>query len=276
MNSKKFYLIAVISLIYLLQPGFTHSPSTWAYTQSSAGDCVSPETDFKDYESRRSPDYPGVSSDGRITYSYARHGIQLGLIAYYRVYAEWPKSWQQVVEAGLFQVPLVGYFCEPINPDDPSLDFVGDLYYDSTLREDNSVRVMCLAYREGSIVDQIVVEPPVIFTDMFTAMDAIADYGLSCYLEYPNWLKFFAIRTSIINNLDNYRMLNDEFPEDIIDFLDSELGPIDANSINPLTGDYFYFDGRPLNFFYERVDEKNYRLWYADECGELIKPAFYP
>jgi hypothetical protein len=48
---------------------------------------------------------------------------------YYKTHGEWPGSWAEVVASGIVTVQLRSVHGKLINPDDGSLDFVGDLQY---------------------------------------------------------------------------------------------------------------------------------------------------
>ena len=182
-----------------------------------------------------------------------------------------------MVEEGLFQVPLVGYQGETIDPDDPSLDFFGDLYYFSDSAGQPKARVIQLLDIDGMVVEFTEVEPGPAYVEIFSALSArFADADFDKYLNDPSWLEFLAIRGMLHVGLSTYHEVNGAYPAAIEDFLKSGLGPIDQESINPLTGDVFSFDGSEFGFYYEFVDRDNRSFYHVEEDGKPPTYTFMP
>jgi hypothetical protein len=72
---------------------------------------------------------------------------------------------------------------------------------------------------------------------------------LTSFIPKRDWLRLFAICGLLEDTLRQYTMANGEQPASIDEFLGSGFAPIDRNSINPVTGERFAFDGAPRDLF---------------------------
>jgi len=214
-----------------------------------------------------SQDYPGICIDGKII-DVALHDVQIGLIVFYRVYGRWPASWHEAVSAGLFQCELPAFNGGSINPDDSSLDFVGDIFYDPNVDANKRVRLHRLASIEGYVVRQIVEDVPSTYSELYPSVDR--EFGVEYYslmLAEDNLLRLQAIGSFVRQNIHLYKEVHGSFPSSFTEFLHSGLGPISDLSINPVTGSQFFGDGREFDFYYEQVMPDSYVLIVTGDSG---------
>ena len=197
-----------------------------------------------------SADYPGMSSDGSVR-DVALWGVQAGVQAYYRVYGRWPANWQEVRGAGLFDVDLVGFEMQTIFPDAGRFDFASDLYYDSNPNSDGKAQIYQLAIRGGTGAQartRAIEFPSGTLGDSLRWIaNERGDNGPLQYAEDEGWLKRLALSAILEMSVYQYRSIKGAFPTPQ-EFLDSGLGPIGSNSINPYTGKPYRLDGSPFDF----------------------------
>jgi len=204
-------------------------------------------------------DYPGRGPGGNIIIDVAHHYTQRGLIYYYKLHGDWPQSWQQVRDEQLFQVDLVAYGGDLIDPDDSSVGFFGQVYYDSYSSHNSSngkAHLREQLIHNGPIIKLVHVEPPVTYADLFAKMDqAFGEEQFTPLLNEPGQMRFFALLGMIQGGIGLYDRIYGHPPYTWQDYLDSGLAPIDENSVNPLTGGHIYADGRANNFIYKYIED---------------------
>jgi hypothetical protein len=223
-------------------------------------------------------DYPGRFSDGSGSVNVASQMVQSGLQGYYRVFGVWPDSWQAVINAGLFQTQLVGYQLEAIDPDDPELTFYGDLYYDSTTKNDEKVRLFELMELSGPSIESILVAPSPPYSILLDTIwrDSGGVLERDKYLGDVRWLKFLSIRAGLNSSIGIFRMTHRRYPADLDELFDSGVSLVDRASINPLTGEEFQFDGSEFDYYYELIDEERFEFYHTEESGRRATTEFAP
>jgi hypothetical protein len=220
-------------------------------------------------------EYPGIASDGSKIVDVSVGMVQLGIQYYFKVYGEWPDNWGEVVEKGLCQVPLVGYRMELINPDDGSFDFNGDVVYDSTEQADGSVIVSEVIDIDGYVVKNIPVTPPVDYSELLPVLlEFEGSRNLSAQFADENWLRQFAATGMIRERVLLYIDLEGGVPCSLNDLIVHGLSPYDYDSVNPLTGREYSFDGRALDIYYDPIDLDSFEVLPVDGNGKLPEVRF--
>lgn len=204
-------------------------------------------------------DYSGRVHDGNGFYEYSLHWLKAGLYSYYSLYGKWPDKWADVVDTGLFQTSLINAESQPVDPDDPSLDFFGDLFYTPPQPGENQARISVMRNIRGIVTKYYVLDPPATIQQTYTWMlgnsPAQAQSEMSSYyssrLMNASWLKQVALATMLMKGLDLYRIVHGHCPYTWDEYLASGLAPITAASINPVTGQHFKGDGSPNDYIYD-------------------------
>lgn len=199
--------------------------------------------------------YPGRSTfDGRIL-DLPFSSAQFGLHAFQQVFGRWPQTWSEVVEAGLWQARLYGPQFETIDPDDREIDFGGDVVYEH----------LATGPKLHTMRRTLQTIPLYKVRSFKESYQRIVDAGLggspadAALLEDESRLKLLAIVGACKSTLDNYTRLHRYPPATFDAFLRSGFGPISADSINPVTGQRFYGDGRANDVSY-RVNGEAFEI----------------
>jgi hypothetical protein len=216
-------------------------------------------------------DYPGIGHDGGIHYVALRQ-VQDAVLSYYKVFARWPDNWQAVRDAGIFQVTLRGFDMSELDPDEQAITGTGDVYYEFN-RNANRATVYAGLISGGTFtIKSFQLMPPDSYLSTFQQFDKLgAEAGYegptlsSLYAQREDKLRQFAILSQMEVSLRNFRDVRGDYPHTIAQFLNSGLGPIDGNSINPVTGQKFRFDGSADDVFYRYVSEKIYHFKHLDD-----------
>ena len=242
---------------------------------SSAGLCSRAFADEGD-GSPRSPyydlNYLGNSPSGGMHVDLAYTKVQLGAIYYYRIYGVWPAKWSEVVSAGLVQVPLLGWKMEVIDPDDGEPAFNSDISYIPSADQAKPPQIAELLTRDEPQVRYTTLGVPHTYSQSLGAVSKhfdVSEYE-DC-LSNDKCLRMFAILGIVKSTLETYRELHGSYPSNWSEFLASGIGPIDEGSINPMTGERFYGDGRANDILYERLAPDSFRLIHVKANGEKPK-----
>jgi len=174
-----------------------------------------------------------------------------GIQAYYKVYSQWPANWQAVRDTGLVQVLLHGPNGQVIDPDDSALDFPGDIRYLGS-HEGKPPSLVKLCDFDGMYTRTIRIAAPVTYLELIQAAppEVVELYGPAA--QDVNRRIQWGIAGILEDSLMYYYIAHDRHvPPSFDDLLASGLTPIDATSINPLTGTRFFGDGRPNDFWFE-------------------------
>jgi hypothetical protein len=264
----KFFSLFSLQLIILC----------WLDTQPANAGCSAISTPCSSAAmeiNRFCEDYPGWNPDRGIAVDVARHQLQLGMQYYYMVYGYWPASWQDVVRAKLIQVPLVGFQGQIIDPDDQSLDFEGDCYYDVSTATSQQVQLLQLLDISGMYIDHIVIPHFTTYEELFMDLE---NYKLPpaeiAVMRQLNFKQYFAIIGISRSGLDLYYRVYGHYPSTWMDFLNSGLAPINRESINPMTGNPFYGDGRAGDLYYEYLSPDAFKLFHVNLDGSYPEVRF--
>jgi hypothetical protein len=216
------------------------------------------------------PDYPGNGPGGSHFY-IGMQSVKLGLFYFHKVYERWPSSWQEVRDSGIFQAEIPGFDLMPLNPDNSEITDYGQVYYSPPSNPESNPVVMTAEYLNGF---HIRVEPANGY--MKTYAVSFRDYDehnadkpgreaiYSSYLNDENLLKLFAILGIMTQNIGLFQNVNGHLPVDMQEFMASGFSPVDANSINPVTGQPFRFDGSVGDASYEILENGQFRLRHVE------------
>jgi hypothetical protein len=215
------------------------------------------------------PDYPGRDAISRKLWDVTGRSVRLGVTSYHAVFERWPATWQEVVDSGLWQSPVVGIGMEDVDPDDVSLDFYSDLYYEAPVVSGKAGRIHQLEGIDGLKIShhEIWIGEPL--PKMLRNFEKSIGLDADKYLSDVRWLKFIALRNATRSSIGIFKSIHGRYPRDGNEFLRSGLGPIDFNSVNPLTGGAFYLDGRELDFHYKLSDDgSSFEFYHVEEVGK--------
>lgn len=195
-------------------------------------------------------DYYGWQDNHDGFLNVAQSQVQIGIQMYSRVYGRLPTSWAEVTGAGLWQVPLVGFNLELINPDDGRLDFAGDVAYQPFT---NPPTIACLVLDgyNKPVPQSIEVGPTQSFKDYFDWVKTVyPDAPTDKILSDPKKLQQFAIIRGLKLTISTYRDIHGDYPKSYSELVSSGLGPISWTTINPVTDSHFKGDGSPGDLLY--------------------------
>ncbi|MEZ5337365.1 MAG: hypothetical protein R3F46_03795 [bacterium] len=218
------------------------------------------------------PDYPGVDANGGV-YNLAVEEIQLSVAAFQEVFGRMPDSWLEVRQSGVFDRPVIGFQMQEIDPDDGRIDFPGDVYLDTnTLSESGGV---LLFYHNSPKEGTDIVRMKLDFVDSFAEQfdqikDSVelsdADLQLleSWYGNEPQLIQFGQLHV-LFNDLMMYKNIHGRYPMAITDLIEAGLGPCTVNTINPVTGSRYLFDGSEGDVSYTTFDNgQGFQLVHVD------------
>jgi hypothetical protein len=198
---------------------------------------------------------PAVDGDETMDILFAQSHIVSGAVYYYKVYGQWPLTWNEVVSAGLCQTELLTPAGLPVNPDDGSLDFQYDCTYKCDARQSNPAVAVSLDFKNGGTHSAEIPAPrSYAFTLSFIEPGSPGYEFVESYRSDPERLKQWAIVGMIWLGLRQYRDLHGDYPHDLQEFLQSGIGTVDAASINPVTNEVIKGDGSANDIVYEYVD----------------------
>lgn len=193
--------------------------------------------------------------------------VQEGVYAYQYAYGTWPSSWSEVVDAGICQVSLTSPQGFPVDPDDGSLDFMWDVSYIPAADY----------YSTPTTVTIMDINGPYTSTDPFESNDSleqmVADMSPELAENYmglidnPDWRTLAAIRRYCNNMIiEHYHLKGWPIWDE---FYGSMWCPIDARSVNPLTGGGLKIDGSPDNLVVTIANKEGMpSLQLTDHNGE--------
>jgi len=222
------------------------------------------------------PDYPGLSQTESGSYNAIDTGqlsVKMGVMQYYRVNGEVPENWQSVEDSHIWQRPILGFSGEVIDPDDQQLDFLGDIYFDSSSITENEVILHELEANQGTVVSRHKAGGNITYLEQFEIFDnnPAGSYpaGFTMSGTYGNdqaKLHQFATLGCLKQCIELYNSINGEYPATIDALIDWGVTPVDRSSINPVTGQAYRFDGSEGDVEYARLDD-GFRLRHVDEFG---------
>lgn len=225
-----------------------------------------------------SGDYPGIYKAMEVptVMDIGQSNVKTGVYYFFKVYQRLPESWQEVSESGIWQTPIRGFQMELINPDDPHLDFLGDLFLDAGSSDGTSMLLHELEYRGGNQVIKEPVGGDFTYERQFRIYEGspavvLADgSSMLDYLDDEDQLKQFAIIGCLGVNLSSYMAIHGDFPETLDQLFEAGLSNVNRNSLNPVTGERFKFDGSIGDIEYEYLGQGKMMLRHVDANGVAI------
>ncbi|MCB1218107.1 hypothetical protein KDL44_11985 [bacterium] len=187
-------------------------------------------------------DYPG-NGNGVIV-NVAQAMVSKASSRYYRVYGRFPSSWSELLDSGILDVELRGYQLQPMDPDDGSLDYPSDVYF-----ENNKGQAFC--HWLNPLTEQphrIRLQFPSTYGKDLAEMSEVlqlpaeVDVLLRNYASDEQQLLQFAQLGLIRDFLGIYRDLHGNWPASMEQFMDSGLSPVGPGTLNPLTGQPYRYD----------------------------------
>jgi hypothetical protein len=221
-------------------------------------------------EGTYSENYPGLRSRGGVA-NVADSQVRNAIDAFQLVYGRNPGSWAEVVDSGLFDNELRGFQMEAIDPDDASIDFVSDLYIDAGTQLDHDGNILLLDYWNRNTVD---VGGPVIekgvsyksrIADTLTYAGDQSELIETWLKNEPQLIQFGHVH-QLLAALTVYQWVNGKYPKTLTELIETGVGPLNAGSINPMTGQPYKFDGSRGDLLYQLTDENclGYSLSHVD------------
>lgn len=203
--------------------------------------------------------------------------VQMGVQAFHKAHNHWPATWEQVIQDGLWQTGIPTQSGEAIDPDDPSVDFLDDVYYaaDQVSGSSGNVSILMGGQPTGSPqVKTVEIEAPKDYDLLFQEMDSYLDSQLeSRYSDDLQMKRLFAILGEVSSMSGIFFTTHGRWPENLDEFLESGLSPINRSSINPVTGVTFRFDGSGGDVTIEFL-ELGPRLRHFDRDGSVPANPF--
>jgi hypothetical protein len=181
--------------------------------------------------------------------------------AYFKVFGEWPQTWSEIVDEGLFQVDLETIDGSVIDPDDGDWDFPGDIAYVYQGASTPPI-IKILSIGDGmSIMSHPAVDPGTTYELYLNGYDEYETLANSV----PQ-LKLLALRQLLRGSLRSFVLVHGSLPSSWEEFLQSGLTPIDSASTNPVTGEHFFGDGRGNDFSFS-INGDKFELEVTDQSG---------
>jgi hypothetical protein len=166
---------------------------------------------------------------------------------------------------------------ELVDPDDRSLDFHGDVYYEAPSQSGQAGKIHSLKGLSGATIAYQDIWTGNTLVETLQAFAQVREVNLNKYLNDVRWLKFISIRQEVRMAIDRFHRIRLRYPRDVAELLQSGLTPIDSDSVNPLTGQPFYLDGRALDFYYGvSADGNNYSFYHTEENAQRAQIEFTP
>ena len=223
--------------------------------------------DFPQYH----PDYPGNGANDSHFY-VGMQSVKLGVFYFHKVFERWPDSWQEVKDSGIFQADIPGFDMQPLDPDNPELTEYGQIYYEPASDADSNPVIHTAVYIGGFKIRS---EPAngymPVYRIQFRDYDADltdkmeTEFRYSKYMDDEDQLKQFAILGIMFSNINLFRTIKGRLPNTMQEFMASGMSPVDENSINPVTGQPFRFDGSVGDVLYKITDDGNFILRHIEE-----------
>ncbi len=216
--------------------------------------------------------YPGLKSRGGAV-DVADSQVRNAVKAFQLVYGRNPETWAEVLASGLFDNELLGYGMQRIDPDDSSIDFMGDLSLRSEPATGIDNQLLLLNYWNTVTLD---VGAPMIemherYEDLLRAAGESQDLDADQLSIIDAWLgddgqmiQFGHVRQLTYAVLI-YQAINGVYPATLQDLVDSGVGPLRAGALNPVTHEAYRYDGSKGDISYELMDEgMGFKLRHVD------------
>lgn len=198
------------------------------------------------------PSYPGKGDKTTVYYpvSYVSAAVE----CYYKAYGRWPANWQEVVDTGMIQVDLVTPTGQVIDPGDGELNFRFDVVYmgvdtkASASRPPALVLTQVAAAPKGPNTHHVPVPPT--YRERLMATASYIDRPWQPYVE-EDGLRLMMAASMLQTALLAFNMANGRWPTSVDEFFASGMSPLDQQSVNPVTGELFRYDGSPNDLLVE-------------------------
>lgn len=214
--------------------------------------------------------YPGYHPEAgtRMAADVALSAVQAGVQAYYLIHGHWPQSWALVIEEGIHQAPLPAFAGGTIDPDDPNLDFNGDLHYLPGESGQAQVLEMQDLFGGNTVYSCSLMPPAMTYDDMFNLpLPAGMADEYRPFLQDEEMLRLFAILHCVKDSLLVYRDVHGQVPADWADLCSSGLAPTGLQGVNPVTGQAIRGDGSAGDIYYEKLGPDRYLLHHVNRNG---------
>jgi hypothetical protein len=170
---------------------------------------------------------------------------------YRAIYGNWPSSWEAVEESGLVQIPL--YSLDGTLVSDEELTGPYDEKYEFPAGRS----VPCLVNANGPYLDFAESGSPLTWDELFSLSIERSSYPAAQKETIEQMIgdrdrqRLMGIVSILQESLRYYFQVHRTVPQSWAEFIDSGMAPLNADSVNPLTGGPIYGDGRPndINFF---------------------------
>ncbi|MCC7477405.1 hypothetical protein IT575_03010 [bacterium] len=200
--------------------------------------------------------------------------VRSGAQEYYRIFGHWPTSWQAVTDAKLVQVPLRTVFGLPVNPDDGSLDHPFDIQYVVSNNGANASIAKLIDTGTLRKTEITAIENPGTYAELFEDIEgeqyqeALGSTGRLTQLSIANLCN---------RSMMFYSHVHGDLPATWQELVSSGLFPIDANSLNPLTGSRFAGDGSPndLKLIHRDSPDAVSNVFVVDDSGNTSWGLFF-
>jgi hypothetical protein len=169
-----------------------------------------------------------------------RFYVEYGAMAYHYAFGSWPTKWSQVRDAGIVQVPIISAYGGEVDPDDGTLDFVGDFFYTWT---GSGLPSITARYEPNPEPVTSPLSDPSQWSSKF-----LSDSGTASSAEL---IQLQRVQSLVTTGIMFFTHIEGRVPQSWSEFIDSGLTPIDSASINPLTGRPYAGDGLPGDYLFK-------------------------
>lgn len=176
--------------------------------------------------------------------------------AYYRVYGVWPETWQALRASGLMQVDLLSPEGYVIDPDDAKWDGVYDTRY---VYRGPKQAPLLVTKPDGKLEKSEEIGLPAWTIQQYlTEQGQLDGQDYSFLSREEGRVKLIALRAMLAEAIRLFGEQYGRLPSGMDELLQSGLAPLDAASLNPLTGAPFKGDGSANDYRYETFKAGRY------------------
>jgi hypothetical protein len=198
-----------------------------------------------------SDEYPGNGFQGDGVLHLAPAQVSAAVKVYQKVFGVLPQSWQQVKDSGTYELPLVDFQMHAFDPDGDAPISQGACRYSTGVDPDGVAYYIITTLDLDGVPSDLKVrdEDPYSYDDMLNFIKGQADMSSADLTAIDNWLASdaqklqFGQLSLLGGSLRFYHDIHGEYPADIPALIDAGFGPFTHDSINPLTGELYKFDG---------------------------------
>jgi hypothetical protein len=178
--------------------------------------------------------YPGWDAKHRGFHNVAFFLVGAGVKQFYKLHGRWPATWVEVRQQGIFQVNLIGFDGQIIDPDDGACSTIGDVQYRRSA--DGSKALITILDGRGRpefhTYDQNSV--PATYARIFQVADSKHRTKWFTITGADKMrLRSYALVGMIRKSLLLYEMVHGDYPKTWNQFVESRLSPVDLGAVNP-------------------------------------------